>query len=693
MPSDHACDLSWGSCRCAHCAGTGEEAFDVSGRTYTIPDPPKIPDPPGSTVTNPPAEEPGYKGPRLHTLLRGDDWNGALTGTSVVVPYTFATRSAGYYGDADTPAQSGFDPMTAEALDATQRANIREALTLWEQACGIIFVEVPDSPEWAFNGIRFLLEQMQDGWAGLALPLDGATVRLQHPLQPDLLPQRPAGARDRRLLDVAARGRPRDRAQAPLPRLAQPLGVRGHHEEHGDVLYERQAISANSGPTTSPPSQYIYGTHEAAAAAAIRWAHGPDGSLVTIGNDAENAIFGFDNRDIVTAGGGSDYIAVRGGDDVVTTGAGNDAVFGGAGTDTLITGVLRRQAVVAVGPDQGTVAQHDGMDTYYEVEILRFTDGDLHLSRADRGGPGLSPLRRGARPGAGRARPQRLGHGAAIRRDQPYRGRLGLRRIGRVRRTLRGAGQRRLRDPALHQRARPGAGRDRAELLDDGDARPRRQPRPPCCSASPNPRSTSGRPPGPSPAAMWVTDPEAVDVLRAYVAVLDRRPDGDGLANWTAARETGLGQADLVVQFVLRRVPGPVRRALQPRLRASSSTARRWTARRTPTGWRPGPRCSTRGSTAGPGVAFGFANSTELTDQGDAPGRRRHVLRVTAGAGSRPPCEQVVSRRKRIQRDDSAGVPRADLGEFPAAAPGAGKIAAGPAFFLCVPARGAYMRP
>ena len=49
---------------------------------------------------------------------------------------------------------------------------------------------------------------------------------------------------------------------------------------------------------------------------------------------------------------------------------------------------------------------------------------------------------------------------------------------------------------------------------------------------------------------LWVPNPEAVDVLRAYVAVLDRLPDAEGLAHWTAAREAGLGQPVVVGHFV-----------------------------------------------------------------------------------------------------------------------------------------------
>jgi hypothetical protein len=37
------------------------------------------------------------------------------------------------------------------------------------------------------------------------------------------------------------------------------------------------------------------------------------------------------------------------------------------------------QAVVALGVGQGTVALPDGTDTFYDVETIRFLDGDLVL--------------------------------------------------------------------------------------------------------------------------------------------------------------------------------------------------------------------------------------------------------------------------------------------------------------------------
>ena len=136
-------------CFCAQCAVQGEEA---SADGYyvpdppQIPDPPKIPNPPGSSVTQTPSGTEGYSGPRLYTLVRGDDWNGALAGTAVLVPYSFATRASSNYGASG--GRSGFDGTAAEPFDATHRANIREALNRWEQAAGIVFVKSQTRRSW-----------------------------------------------------------------------------------------------------------------------------------------------------------------------------------------------------------------------------------------------------------------------------------------------------------------------------------------------------------------------------------------------------------------------------------------------------------------------------------------------------------------------------------------------------------------
>ena len=87
---------------------TGTEGASAAwNRSYYVPDPPKMPDPPGSTSTTAPVET-GYTGPRHLTLLRGDDWNDPQVGVPAVVPYTFATRAMSNYADADGLVLPGF---------------------------------------------------------------------------------------------------------------------------------------------------------------------------------------------------------------------------------------------------------------------------------------------------------------------------------------------------------------------------------------------------------------------------------------------------------------------------------------------------------------------------------------------------------------------------------------------------------
>jgi hypothetical protein len=309
--------------------------------------------------------------------VRGDDWNGVLAGTAVLVPYSFATRGSSSYG---VPGQSGFDGYNAEPLDATQRAHIREALNHWEQVAGLVFVEVPDPAELTFGGIRFMME-------GLDAAISGLAATSFDPYGSNVIFNRvhwgeTTFAPGTRVFRTA------------LHEIGHAIGLKhphdgtpilGESEDNGNntiMSYNFEGKYANFsrlGPIDIAAAQHIYGTNEAEALAAIRWFHGPGGSLTTVGNDQANNIVNFDNRGVVFAGGGNDYIVVRGGNDDVAPGAGHDVVFGGTGMDTLVTGALRRQAVVEVGPDQGTVALPDGTDTYYQVETLRFADGNLHL--------------------------------------------------------------------------------------------------------------------------------------------------------------------------------------------------------------------------------------------------------------------------------------------------------------------------
>jgi hypothetical protein len=112
---------------------------------------------------------------------------------------------------------------------------------------------------------------------------------------------------------------------------------------------------------------------------------------------------------------------------------------------------------------------------------------------------------------------------------------------------------------------------------------------------------------------LWTVDPEAVDVLRGYVAVLDRLPDAGGLVNWTVAREAGLSQPDLIAHLASSaefqaRFGGLSNRDFVEQLYRTSLDRRP-----TRTGWPPGPYVLDAGIDSRAGVALGFAASTEMT--------------------------------------------------------------------------------
>ena len=569
-------DQSIACCHCANClmqgadGGSAEARYPIpngpgiptaptipTGPTIpigpTIPSPPTIPEPPTSPTvpTSPASASEGYTGPRFHTLLWGEPyWNGAATGTPALVPYSFATRSLSHYATAGSAAQAGFDAGSSEPLDANQQASIRMALALWEQVSGLFFVEVPDQPEREFSGIRFSMENLDwmgiEGVVGYAGPNSGTYgFNIQFNLK--------YCADDPLQMGT-------DPFVTAMHEIGHAVGLK--HPFHGTPNLSSAEDNTNNtvmsytdggnythlGPYDIDAVRHIYGTQEAEEAAPVRWAHGRGGSLISVGNDAGNGITGLFIRDIVHGQGGDDLIQTFGGDDLIMSGAGNDAVFGGAGMDILDTGALRLQAVVALGAGRGTVALPDGMDTFYDVETIRFLDGDLVLGADGTAGQmyrlygaalgrtpdvvGLGHWTSAVQSGAlslsdaiaGLTGSAEFAGGYASQTDVGFVTQLYANVLGRAP----DAAGLAFWTEAMH------GGQSRADvLLAFSDSAEYRQ-------------KTDGA----FAQGLWIANPEAVDVMRAYLAVLDRLPDAGGLAHWAAARDGGLEQSELVGAFV-----------------------------------------------------------------------------------------------------------------------------------------------
>jgi hypothetical protein len=481
------------------------------------------------------------------TLVRGgaQAWNGTAVGTPVLVPYSFAARDSSHYASHGATPSGGFVAGRSEAFDPAQRASVLQALAMWEQVSGLAFIEVPDSPDRWSGGIRFHLENLPAGTLGRAASLlpSGADVTLQRLLYADD-PMQPGSEAFWALLHEIghAVGLKHPFAETPvLPAV---------HDNNINTVMSYRDLGNHSqlGPYDIAAVQHLYGTQAAEETLAVRWSRGPGGALVSTGDGAANTITGLDIRDLVWGGGGADVIRTMGGRDDIRPGAGADTVWGGADLDTVWAETPRRHAALTQLGGAKDLALPSGRDLLVEVETVRFFDGQVGfhadlpagqvfrlygatLGRApdpigfgrwvqalETGAAGLADVAAGfagsaefaARYGA----PDDAGFVALL-----YANVLG--------RAPDAAGL----DHWLGAMAAGGTGRAGA-LLGFSESAEHKQ------------RTAAAYHNG-----LWVPDPEAVDVLRAYVAVLDRLPDAGGLAGWTAAREAGLGQSDMVGRF------------------------------------------------------------------------------------------------------------------------------------------------
>jgi len=201
-------------------------------------------------------------------------WNDVAStplGTPVLVPYSFATRDSSHYSDSGVPTGDGFQG-DSESLDGAQRASIRQALDLWEQVCGLIFIEVPDAPKRSTGGLRFFLEDIPSatthGSSRSPLPY-GAEVTMQrkfyadHPMQPGSLP-----------------------FHVLLHEIGHAVGLKHPHEKHPQLpaVHDNSVNTVMSytdlgnytqlGPYDIAAAQHLYGTQAAEEALAVRWSRG-----------------------------------------------------------------------------------------------------------------------------------------------------------------------------------------------------------------------------------------------------------------------------------------------------------------------------------------------------------------------------------------------------------------------------------
>ena len=94
-------------------------------------------------------------------------------------------------------------------------------------------------------------------------------------------------------------------------------------------------------------------------------------------------LYGTRFADRLTGDAGANWLGGNDGDDVLVGGAGNDELDGGSGTDIAIFTAASAQVLLTrTGAGVWTAVGPDGSDTLRNIEIVRFSDGDVELPSA-----------------------------------------------------------------------------------------------------------------------------------------------------------------------------------------------------------------------------------------------------------------------------------------------------------------------
>lgn len=256
------------------------------------------------------------------------------------------------------------------------------------------------------------------------------------------------------------------------------------------------------------------------------------------GSAGADVIMAHGGNDFVVGNAGTDRLDGGAGNDLLMGGVGNDALWGGEGSDTAWTGALRRQCSVSNPTANGAMNGPEGTDSLASIEAVRFADGTLYFG-GDSFGAGVHRLYLAT---LGRA-PDAPGLGAwtaaleagALSMDGAAVGFAGSAEFA-----LRyGAPDTGTFVTLLYQnvlgRAPDAAGFANWTGAIDAGALARQQV---VLGFSDSPEFKAKTAPALAN-GLWAPDPAAVDVLRVYLATLDRLPDAGGLAHWTNAHKAG----------------------------------------------------------------------------------------------------------------------------------------------------------
>jgi serralysin len=253
-------------------------------------------------------------------------WNGA-NNLPQVVSYSFSEVK---------PARESFLDEGWQPFSNVQRASTREALSRWDNASGIVFVEIPDPGDDARVDLRFHLADFSYSYAGMgAYPADGSIWMNRTYYRDDSMASGSFGF------------------LVLMHEIGHAIGFK-HPFDGANVLpeesdnttrtvmsYTRTSSSSNTdiGDIDRAAAIHVYGEQSAQptwVSNAI-WSNAHQ-AVLQQGAAGADAIRGTTGRDVLLGEAGGDSLTGLGGDDQLWGGTGNDVLTGGAGDDLLVGG-------------------------------------------------------------------------------------------------------------------------------------------------------------------------------------------------------------------------------------------------------------------------------------------------------------------------------------------------------------------
>ena len=263
-----------------------------------------------------------------------------------------------------------------------------------------------------------------------------------------------------------------------------------------------------------------------------------NGDDVLLGSPGNDVLLGYAGSDQASGGAGNDRLEGGPGNDRLAGGPGDDTLSGGDGIDTAATGALRRQATVSTPTVAGALTGPEGADALLSIEAVRFADGTEYFG-PDSSGAGVHRLYLAA---LGRAAdPTSLGAwSAALEAGVTSAKAAAATLIGSAEFARRHGAPDNAGFVALLYENALGRAPDAAGLdtwvggLNSGALT-----RPDVALGLSDSAELKARTAPALAEGLWAPDPEAVAVVRVYLAALDRPPDAGGLAFWANTLDSG----------------------------------------------------------------------------------------------------------------------------------------------------------